>query len=219
MERSSSRETFVPQRPSHLPKLQIQIAIIKEAHDHFKSSISAEKCRNILHKTVDAYADSGAQTCACGIDTLRYLGIAESDLIPTSHRILGVTSTAMDIAGVLLAKVSVNDSCTRQVIYVSRNTKGFFLSEKALRDLGSLPPSFPMPPNSSTVMAAEGIQSNDPKLAPCGCLRRTKPPLRPDTIPYDPVDENLPKLAEWIQKYYKSSAFNTCEHQPLPCNA
>jgi hypothetical protein len=47
-----------------------------------------------------AIADSGAQTCACGVDVIQSLGLDEHDLIPTSHRILGITMTAMNIAGV-----------------------------------------------------------------------------------------------------------------------
>jgi len=217
MEWSSAKESFVPQRPRPLPKLSVRISIIKDAHKHFRRPIIDEKCTRIQSNTVDAYADSGAQTCACGTETLHSLGMDESDLIPTSHRIVGVTSTAMDLAGVFLARLSAGGSCTRQVIYVSRNTKGFFLSETALRDLGSLSPSFPVPLPDSTVMAAAGLQSKDHHLAPCGCLRRTKPPPRPDTIPFDPVDANVSTLENWILKYYASSAFNVCEHQPLPC--
>ena len=216
MEWSQLNKRFEPQRPSQLPKLRIKLSIIREAHQHFKRPIAMSKCIKVQNGSIDAYADSGAQTCACGIDTIHYLGIEERDLIPTSHRILGVTSTAMDLVGVFLAKLSSGDSDTRQVIYVSRNTKGFFLSERALRDLGSLSASFPIPDSTitSTVMKSG---STNPALAPCGCPRRTKPPPRPDSLPFDPVDKNVQKLEKWIQSYFQSSAFNVCEHQPLPC--
>ena len=155
------------------------------------------------------------QTCACGLDALHALGLDETDLIPTSHRILGVTSTAMDIVGVFLAKLSVDSACTRQVVYVSRNTTGFFLSHGALHQLGSLQSTFPSPQNSSRLTSARSSNAHQ-SSAPCGCPRRTAPPPKSDAIPFDPVDKDVPKLEAWLLDQYKSSAFNTCEHQALP---
>ena len=118
---------FTPRRPLPLPRLHIKVEIVAEAHDAFQRPITKQKWANVHHHDgIQAYADSGAQTCACGLDALHSLGLHETDLIPTSHRILGVTSTAMDIVGVFLAKLSVDSACTRQVVYVSRNTTGFF---------------------------------------------------------------------------------------------
>ena len=149
------------------------------------------------------------QTCACGLNALHYLGLDETDLIPTSHRILGVTSTFMDIVGVFLPKLSVDSACTRQVVYVSRNTAGFFLSHCALRQLGSLQSTFPSPQNSSRLTSARSSNAHK-NLAPCGCPRHTAPPPKPDDIPFDPVDKNVPKVEAWLLDQYKSSAFNMC---------
>ena len=143
------------------------------------------------------------------------LGLDKTDLIPTSHRILGVTSTSMDIAGVFLAKLCVDSACTRQVVYVSRNTEGFFLSHGAFRQLRSLQSTFPSPQNCSRLTSARSSNGHQ-STAPCGCPRSTAPPPKPDAIPFNPVDKNLPKLEAWLLDHYKSSAFNTCEHQALP---
>ena len=50
----------------------------------------------------------------------------------------------------------------------------------------------------------------------CECPRRCLPPDPPTTIPYEPIEENVPKLKEWILDYYKGSSFNKCPHQALP---
>ena len=64
--------------------------------------------------------------------------------------------------------------------------------------------------NSSRLTSARSSNAHQ-NSAPCGC-----PPPKPDAIPFDPVDKNVPKLEAWLLDQYKSSAFNTCEHQALP---
>ena len=48
------------------------------------------------------------------------------------------------------------------------------------------------------------------------CLPREIPPEPPTKMPFPPIEENVPKLKEWIENYYGSSTFNKCEHKPLP---
>ena len=168
--------------------------IVAEAHDAFQRPITKPKCANVYHyDEIQAYVDSGAQTCACGLDALHSLGLDETDLKITSHCILGVTSTAMDIVGVFLAKLSVDSACTRQVVYVSRNSTGVFLSHGALRQLGSLQSTFPSPQNSSRLTSARSSNAHQ-SSGPYGCPCCTAPPPKPDTIPFDPVDKNVHKL-------------------------
>ena len=50
----------------------------------------------------------------------------------------------------------------------------------------------------------------------CKCPTRMKPPDPPCTIPYAPMEENVPKLKKWISDHYAYSAFNMCMHQFLP---
>ena len=98
---------------------------------------------------------------------------------------------------------------TNQVIYICENARGLYLSESALRGLGCISPSFPKNSTSS----CSTLSSSQEK---CSCPRRSPTPKRPSQIPFTPSEVNVKKLEEWILEYYKSSAFNTCEHQPLP---
>ena len=47
-------------------------------------------------------------------------------------------------------------------------------------------------------------------------MTREATPPRPESLPLPPGKENIPALEKWIRQRYASSAFNTCEHQPLP---
>ena len=49
--------------------------------------------------------------------------------------------------------------------------------------------------------------------APCDCPPRQKPPTE---LPFPATEDNRESLQQWLLEYYKSSTFNTCEHQPLP---
>ena len=48
----------------------------------------------------------------------------------------------------------------------------------------------------------------------CSCPRRTLPPEMPTKLPFPETE--VEKIKDWIINRYKSSTFNTCEHQPLP---
>jgi hypothetical protein len=220
MEWIGSDGSFRHRDPRHLPKLQVQLSVLHDAHKNFGREIPATTLRNVHDGViVNSCADTGAQTCASGLEILKVLNVSEKFLIPTSHRIIGVTQSCMDIAGVLLLKIEAEGRISRQVVYVSRNTKGFYLSEQAQIDLGVLPVDYPIancfPPRSSIVASSDEAHVLNP-TAPCGCLARSSTPPRPDQLPFSPTPENRDALEKWLLDYYGASAFNTCQHQQLP---
>lgn len=94
------------------------------------------------------------------------------------------------------------------MIYICENVSKVYLSQTALKNLHIIPRTFPKSEhfNSCGVL-------ND--TAPCGCPRRTECPPIPEGIPFPATPENRENLEKWIVEYYRSSAFNTCEHQKL----
>ena len=50
----------------------------------------------------------------------------------------------------------------------------------------------------------------------CDCPPRQHPPPKPTALPFLATEDNRASLQQWLLDYYKSSTFNTCEHQPLP---
>ena len=75
-----------------------------------------------------------------------------------------------------------------------------------MKDLGIVSKSFP-----NSISASTGSPPNK-----CYCPKRTPPPNRPKDIPFEPTQENVPKLKEWILDTFGSSALNQCPHQELP---
>ena len=209
-------ESFQPCKPKSLPKVTVDVTVLRDAHEEFNKPIPAHTWKEIKHNApISCLADTGAQTCACGLELLDILNIDSKYLIPTSHRIVGVTQSLMDIVGVILLRIEAGGKSSNQVVYVSKNISGFFLSEKAQIDLGIIPISYPSP-NSVGDGVSMAAAHDQPGIAPCGCRRRTDPPPLPDELPFAPTPENRERLQHWLLDYYASSAFNTCEHQTLP---
>ena len=96
---------------------------------------------------------------------------------------------------------------TRQVVYVSGDTSGFYLSESALKDLELIPHNF------QTYKIDASALVNGKAL--CGCPRRTTVPDKPANIPFSPIASNRDHLELWLREHFKSNAFNTCPQQPL----
>ena len=86
----------------------------------------------------------------CGEEILSILHLQEIYLIPTSHKIAGVTGKYIDILGVILAEIVYNELSSHTVIYVGKGIRGFFLSPKVQTDIGILPNGYPN--NSVTLM-------------------------------------------------------------------
>ena len=191
--------------PEPPPVVTVEITMLPRTHaayGHAPKDAISDSSHHIL-----AFADTGAQTCSSGPEIQRLLGYPDGYLVPTNHRIRGITDNRLEVKGVLFLVIKVGSRETRQAVYVSENTSGFYLSQTALKALNLLPPNFPLSQNSSSTDAK--------KTAPCGCPRRTAVPSKPSTIPFQPTEKNRHTLERWIYEHFKSSAFNTCPHQPL----
>ena len=55
--------------------------------------------------------------------------------------------------------------------------------------------------------------------SPCNCPRRQTPLRKPAQLPFPAIEANRQRLQTWLLNYYRSSTFNTCEHQHLPLMA
>ena len=175
---------------------------------------------------MEGLADTGAQICTAGVDLMESLGINKSYLIPTTMKVKGVTHSAMSILGAIFLEISSGGRYTKQVVYIACEACRLILSEKALCDLGVITKNFPspdtFPSNETNTESHHTPQVNSQVIellgnkSKCGCLVRTHVPPIPTTIPFKPTAYNRENLAGWILKHYASSAFNICEHQPIP---
>ena len=198
---------FQASSPAPSPSITVQVSIIPGAHSKF-----GRRLRNPTdqrsHRII-ALADSGAQTCSCGPEVQRMLKCPDGYLIPTTHRIRGITEDRLHIKGVVFLRIKMGDRETKQAVYVSENTSGFYLSEIALKDLGLLHPDFPAVPSHNN------MAKDSKEVAPCGCPYRAPIPPKPESIPFKPTEANRDALERWLREHFRSSAFNTCPHQRL----
>lgn len=153
--------TFQPQTPEQPPKVRVSINILKQTQQRFG------KRRSFPTKSteVSAVTDSRCQTCTVGPEILQTLNCPTSYLIKTRHNIVGITNSPLNIIGVLFLQIGIGHKTTNQMVYISKNCRGFFLSQTAMKDLDVVPEDFP---NHTHVSAAifEHIK--------CNCPKRTK---------------------------------------------
>ena len=208
---------FTPTPPASQPILDINISMMPAAHATFGIKWTGSRRGLYNRRSAKALADSGCQTSTAGLDFLHAINCPESFLIPTSHRIMGITSSSLDIVGAVLLRMEYQGRITRQMVHISRKTRGLYLSESALKDLGLLPANFP-----HTSASASASETHKEEVSACDscngdeCTKRDSPPERPTCLPFQPTKENIPKFEKWFLETFASSAFNTCMQQPLP---
>ena len=178
-------------------------------HDMYVPSISA---------SVPAIADTGCQSCLTGLKIVHRLGLRESDLIPVTMKMHTANNEGIVILGAVLLRISsISPSgqsvTTRQMTYVTDSLDKLFLSRETCVALGLISESFPLVHSPVEHSVADVHASG---TAPCGCPIRQPPPPLPDALPV-PISEGYrEKLQQYLLDYYRSSTFNTCEHQQLP---
>ncbi len=123
------------------------------------------------------------------------------------------------IIGSVMVRFEIGNMNTRQMVHISQKTRGLYLSETALKELGVIHRDFPdQIADPFPCMACAGPSSESSCCTDDGaeeCMERTATPPRPKCIPYEPTVENLEKLERWLLEYFASSGFNTCTHSPL----
>ena len=211
---------FRKTRPRDAPILQVDIKVMVEVHTYFGKEIPrGDYCGNqqLSASNVGGLADTGAQVCTGGPDLLKKLDMDESLLVTTNMSVKGMSQSTVNLMGALLLEISAQGICTKQVVYIAREARSLILSETALRGLGVLPPNFPTVGMFSETPCAEVAVGSSGVRNKCGCLLRTDVPDMPVAIPFEPVEANLPAFENWFKNvHFASSAFNTCEHQPIP---
>ena len=185
------------------------------SHPTLPLSISA--C-NIPHKraTTDGVADSGAMYDVWSLQEYLNAGFLEKDLLQVSLNLTAANKSPILINGAFFAEItghSVNGQpiTAKVMIYVSKDVKGFYLSETTMFSLGILSKNFPTP---GCALAASS-KSNEKDFEEEAPPRRPLPP-RIETLPFECTKENIPKMKDHLLEYYKYSVFNNRSEDPLP---
>ena len=180
--------------------------------------------------TVNALADSGAQTDVWSMEEFLRAGFSIDKLTPVRLTLNAANKSAIRIDGAFLGTISGRTPngtllTTKSMIYVSRDVRGFYLSYDTMLNLDMLPKSFPGPGCANIELTSGGtdglLQSMDnhritKETTECDCPQRAPVPPRPAELPFECSPDNNEKMKEWLLEYFKNSTFNNCPHTPLP---
>ena len=214
LRRSSRSQLFV----------RLSVEVQKEAYKHFGFHLSTPSSTI----SIDAMADTGCQSCLAGFKLVEKLGLSSKDLIPVNMRMHSADNHNIPILGAIILRLSGKDQLgdermSQQIVYITYSTDKLFLSREVCVDLGIVPAQFPIvgeiPAQANHPIAPKAncaSFSQDTTPLDCNCPRRAKLPPLPTSLPCSATEENISKLKQYLLDYYKSSTFNTCEHQPLP---
>ena len=199
--------------------------------DHPKIDLRISHVGNAKCAPVIAIADTGAQSNIWGMEDFLNAGFEIKDLVRANLKITAANKESLPIAGGFLAHIEGDSvsgeavSC-KAMVYVSEAVSGLFLSFDTLICLQIVNAQFPVIGHCSDneVIAFKGsinsveftreVNSGCRKQN-CDCPPRSSVPRKPESLPFKPTPENIPKMKKWLLKYFGSSTFNTCPHQPL----
>ena len=91
--------------------------------------------------TVIGMADTGCQSCLCGLQILPKLGISAKDLLPVTKRMHAAYKAPLKILGAAIVRLigrakPGKQQETRQILYVADSTDKLFISREACIALG-----------------------------------------------------------------------------------
>ena len=149
---------------------------------------------------INSFPDTGANICLIGPSELHKLRLNIADL-EQCHSQIGVAGgSTLTSLGWTNVKITLGCHSTEAKIYFSESANKFFLSRQCCIDLNIVPKSFPYPPSRNNTV--ESIEPN------------RVIPLRPQEIPFLPVEGNIPALKKFILDSFFKSAFN--REKPFP---
>ena len=206
------------------PFVTITVRATPEDIECLKSSASIPRSTPVAQYS--AMADTGCQSCLAGIQLLHKIGLTRNHLLPVNMKMTAANQGTIEIIGALPLRICGTSPSsatleTRQMVYFTTTTNTMFLSKQACVALKIIPASFPMIGGANN-LSLETDPSNDPTQAStsniphCNCPQRQPPPPLPNSLPFPATESNRERLEKWLLDHYRSSTFNTCEHQPLP---
>ena len=160
---------------------------------------------------VEALADTGCQTCLAGMDFLSAINCPPEYLIATSHKIVGISNSNVNIIAALFVKIELEGRVTRQMVYISSQISGLFLSEESLKGLEVISKYFPQLPETLAATTCQDSMED----GGCSCPKYANTPDRPAKIPFEPTKANKGKLEKWLRDAFAASSFNQCTHQEM----
>ena len=178
----------------------------------------------------ESVGDTGAALCCAPAKEIEEFGIKEEDLLQSSLNLFTADRRKLIITGCIPVNISTTSEdgksiTIKDILYFVDGLQKIFISKDALTAMGSITKAFPRVKSG----AAGGVSmaSMEPEnkciipdtyegeTAECGCPLRADTPGPPE-LERQVDDYSTEELKLILLNHYRSSAFNTCQHQPLP---
>ena len=119
-----------PSKPQ--PFINLEIATHREDYQSLGFTLTSRPSKCI----VSGMADTGCQSCLCGLPVMNKLGISEKNLIPVTMRMHAANKAPIKILGAAIIRLSGRAKSgkrveTRQILYVTDNADKLFISREA----------------------------------------------------------------------------------------
>ena len=130
---------WTKRRSAEQPTLRLKMEVDKADYEALDLP-----CPKILSGSASGVTDTGVQSCLWSLTDFYRCGFKKSDLLPVKQRLWVANRQPIDIAGAIFLRLSGvgKDGVLRVapvMVYVSKDTKNFYLSRQALVALGVIP--------------------------------------------------------------------------------
>ena len=138
-----------------------------------------------------------------GAPQLQQLKLKPSDLNPCINKISVAGGTSLNATGWINVELVLETRSTFAKVYYSKRVTRFFLSRFCCQDLAIIPDSFPFPQSRKVDKEIVATVALHPDL-----------PKKPQSIPFEPVESNIPALKKFLLDSFEKTTFN--KDQPFP---
>ena len=139
--------------------------------------------------TIEVFPDSGADICLAGPKHLAELQLRHDDLTPCRKTVKAVGGSTLTCKGWVGIEFNIGGNSTHQPLYICDGVDRIYFGRDGCKETNILPESFPFP--------METAASIEPTIPP-----------RPDKVPFDATEENIPKLKAYLIEKFSDSVFN-----------
>ena len=167
----------------------------------------------------NVFPDSGASLSIAGPQHQKLLGLSTDDLTPSSKQATAVGDHILTCYGLCKVQFVIGGNQCEQILYFCKNIQHIYLSRNGCIALNILPKCFPEPMANAVFnisAALPGMAQADPLPTPnvdsSGNARIL--PIKPLVLPYEPTEENVDRLKQFLLDQFASTAFNVTGEFP-----
>ena len=172
-------------------------------------SPSLPRHQHINPVKMSIFSDSGLSICLAGPQHITKFNLDTHDLIPSYKQVKAVGGSKLTCHGWLPMTFRIGKNTTKQPVYICDKVVRFYSGKNGCIDVNILSQVFPFPMNSSSqTMPSVATINQSVSKDPTSQVTRACPPPQPEKLPCPPLEENIPKLEQYLRDKFRDTAFN-----------